>query len=71
MSDQQAEPISGESGSLGAGPAASPSTDAPVTAATPEPVSEPVAGSAEVEISETGAEAGRHRAGAGSARVQG
>jgi hypothetical protein len=49
VSDQQAEPISGESGSLGAGPAASPSTDAPVTASKPEPVSEPVAGSAEVE----------------------
>ncbi|MEI9924794.1 MAG: hypothetical protein WDN50_15795 [Bradyrhizobium sp.] len=49
MSDQQAEPISGESGSLGAGPAASHSTDAPVTAATPEPVGEPAAGSAEVE----------------------
>ncbi len=49
MSEQQAEPISGESGSLSAGPAASPSTDAPVTASKPEPVSEPVAGSAEVE----------------------
>jgi hypothetical protein len=49
VSEQQAEPISGESGSLGAGPAASPSTDAPVTASKPEPVSEPVAGSAEVE----------------------
>ena len=49
MSDQQAEPISGESGSLGAEPAVSPSTDAPVTASKPEPVSEPVAGSAEVE----------------------
>ncbi len=61
MSDQQAEPISGESGSLGAGPAASPATEAPVTAATPEPVSEPVAGSAEVEspklVPEQGAEA--------------
>jgi hypothetical protein len=49
VSDQQAEPISGESGSLGAGPAASPSTDAPVMASKPEPVSEPMAGSAEVE----------------------
>jgi hypothetical protein len=49
VSEQQAEPISGESGSLSAGPAASSSTDAPMTAATPEPVSEPVAGSAEVE----------------------
>jgi hypothetical protein len=49
VSEQQAEPISGESGSLSAGPAASPSTDAPVTASKPEPVSEPAAGSAEVE----------------------
>ena len=49
MSEQQAEPISGESGSLSAEPAASPSTDAPMTASTPEPVSEPVAASAEVE----------------------
>jgi hypothetical protein len=47
VSEQQAEPISGESGSLSAGPAASPSTE--VTASKPEPVSEPVAGSAEVE----------------------
>ncbi len=61
MSEQQAEPISAETGSLGAGPAASHSTEAPVTAATPEPVSEPVAGSAEVEspklVPEQGAEA--------------
>jgi hypothetical protein len=49
VSEQQAEPISGESGSLGAGPAASPSSDVPVTASKPEPVSEPAAGSAEVE----------------------
>jgi hypothetical protein len=49
VSEQQAEPISGETGSLSAGPAVSHSTDAPVTASTPEPVSEPAAGSAEVE----------------------
>jgi hypothetical protein len=52
VSEQQAEPISGESGSLGAGSAVSPSSDAPsapVTASTPEPVNEPVAASAEVE----------------------
>jgi cell division septation protein DedD len=49
VSEQQAEPISGEPGSLGAGPAVSSSTDAPVTASMPEPVNEPAAGSAEVE----------------------
>jgi hypothetical protein len=49
VSEQQAEPISNETGSLGAGPAASHSTDAPVTAAAPEPVSGPAAASAEVE----------------------
>jgi hypothetical protein len=49
VSEQQAEPISGEPGSLGAGPAVSSSTDAPVTASIPEPVNEPAAGPAEVE----------------------
>jgi len=49
VSEQQAEPISGEPGSHGAGPAVPSSTDAPVTASMPEPVNEPAAGSAEVE----------------------
>jgi len=49
VSEQQADPISGEPGSLSAGPAVSSSTDTPVTASMPEPVNEPAAGSAEVE----------------------
>jgi hypothetical protein len=52
VSEQQAEQISGEPGSLGAGPAVSPSSEtpsAPVTASMPEPVSEPASGSVEVE----------------------
>jgi hypothetical protein len=49
VSEQQAEPISGEPGSLGAGPAPSHSTDAPVTASMQEPVNEPSPGSAEIE----------------------
>jgi len=52
VSEQQAEPISGESGSLGTGPAVTPSPEAPsapVTASMQEPVNEPAPGSAEVE----------------------
>jgi hypothetical protein len=47
VSEQQAEPISGESGSLGAGPAVAASSEAP--ASMQEPVNEPAPGSAEVE----------------------
>ena len=52
MSEQQAEQISGEPGSLGAGPAVSPSSEAPgapVTGSIQEPVNEPAPGSSEIE----------------------
>jgi hypothetical protein len=52
VSEQQAEQTSGEPGSLGAGPAVSPSSDAPsapVAALMQESVNEPAHGSADVE----------------------
>ena len=52
MSEQQAEQTSGEPGSLSAGPAVPPSSEAqnqPVTASAPEPVQEPVKEPAKVE----------------------
>jgi hypothetical protein len=52
VSEQQAEQTSGEPGSLSAGPAVPPSSEAqnqPVTASAPEPVQEPVKETAKVE----------------------